>query len=434
MVSPRDTGSSSLGRIYAYYAHVDGLLSLHDPMLEAILRYYEGLPKPRMVVTDRYSFAGFSAAHAFDSLLVVHNPTLLFDLDVSGLAVPCPFSGLHVLPPEDVFGRFLNFCYKFVNRLVATRIVSRLNSMRKRFGLPPVKRRGDLYGDALVLSDAAPGWLDYPRQTNPAIKFLGAMLPAMDDWEGEENKDESRLLVHGDLDGAAKAVIQAAADELGYAAEFVGDSCLGPAGLAARLVQEDCASETVCQHPPVILAARVACVNAAASYGGGRPMLVWSNSTEEHVIASRISYFGLGIHVQNLTDIVRAHNHSFIVALLRELEQNKSYQSFVTKFGRALRRAGGVIQGSNLLKLVLAYGSEPFIPPQRHMAWYKRYQLDTFSVVVISFLTFLILFQAFRVAVMHLLTDFLCRCTSLLDADEDDPTLSNSISIKTKVN
>ena len=426
--------SSSLHRIHSFHAHVDDLLNFHDPMLEGILQFYEESAKPRMVVTDRFSFAGYGAAQRFGSFLVVHNPTLLFDLDVSGVAVPCPFSDLHMLPSDDVFGRFLNFGYKFVNRLIATRVVAKLNKKRKAFDLPKVKRRGDLYGDAIILSDAAPWWMDYPRHMTPAIKFIGSVLPAETDIDLSNTHNESRLLVHGAFTETAKAVLEAVAKDLGYVAAFVGDSCLGPAGLASHLAQEkECVPQDLCKPRPVILAARVACVNAAASYGSGRPILAWSNSTEEHEVGNKLSDFGLGIHMENLTEVLSSENHSLVVALLRELEENSSYQSLVTKFGRALKRAGGVIQASNLLKLVFAYGSEPFVPPHRHMAWYVRYQLDTCSVVVLSFLAFLLIFQVFRTAVMFLLTEFLERCNNYLEG-EDDAGMSNSITIKAKVN
>ncbi len=93
---------------------------------------------PKLVVVDRFTWAGFDVAELYNLTYVVNNPQLLLDLDSPSFSLPAPWSYLPAQPPLSLWQRLSNLLHRFNYRATASRALESVNANRALINLPPI--------------------------------------------------------------------------------------------------------------------------------------------------------------------------------------------------------------------------------------------------------------------------------------------------------
>ena len=166
--------------------------SYHLPMLKSLIQRYS-TDKPDLFVIDRYTYAGFSAAHRLNVSYIVNSPGPLSDIDDPANHVPAPLSGNSMYRPS-ILGRCLNLIFRLRYRLATAKAYEEINQVRWLYGIPPVTTRQDIYGKSIVLANTMFG-IDDARPMNPLIVLVGsldAVVPSVTCNSAETSNQKNR--------------------------------------------------------------------------------------------------------------------------------------------------------------------------------------------------------------------------------------------------
>ncbi|CAK9007459.1 Small glutamine-rich tetratricopeptide repeat-containing protein 2, partial [Durusdinium trenchii] len=364
-----------------------------------------------LVVTDRYTFAGYNLASFLQVPLVVHNPWTLLDIDDPPNYVTCPQLSQREpaqVAEDDVLSRLWNSWERLLLRAEDHKLsMESFQQVRKPLGLVKLEIPGDHCSERLVLSDTSLGWLDDPRPLPPLQQIVGAVVPPPLEHGSQSqsaraekrqrgvNDGPSRVtqvLVQGTFSAGEMDAIVAATELANLTMVFLGERCINYALIESLCVSnddDDDEEEEEGGFDPgadavLLTSGDLACVHLSAMCRAVQGLLLLPKLPEQVEIARRLQRSGLGKLIPAPHgELAQGPEPAQVAAMLHEAQLPQSLRAFeerMAEFREASRLAGGTARAAYWVHNVLELGLHPFLPLDCQMPWFQRYLLDVYIV------------------------------------------------------
>mmetsp|Transcript_5191 Transcript_5191/g.7984 ORF Transcript_5191/g.7984 Transcript_5191/m.7984 type:complete len:560 (-) Transcript_5191:2329-4008(-) len=367
-------------------------LSMTDALVDMYASPYvkDGTPPENrkgidLIVTDRYTFAGFNLANYLNIPLVVHNPWTLLDIDKPPQYIPSPFSDTkkHDGVLMRAWNMWLRLCFRIEERKLAKMSAF---EVRDKLALGSPEFTGARCNRRLVLSDTVIDWLDHPRPFPPLQQIIGAAVSPSFTVNAVDNlpslQQQKYVLLHGFYTEQEKTSLVDVCEKFNMTVILVGERCFNES------IWHRFCSQTG-DRAILITSGDLACVQLAGICS--TPMLVIPKLPEQQVVALRVRETGIG----NALVGTGCTNQTAVEEQLSELFLEKNtYLVKLRMFGEAARKAGGVPLAAYWIRNALTLGLDTFLPLECGLAWYQRLLLDVYVVYVCALFGFILLLKA----------------------------------------